>query len=158
MTLQITKNVGKPHLVLYRRDNGSETWMHADDFFVLHDMGHYAIEKTLGYKTAFFGMINNGMDVGDFENREKRKQIPLTDEAVWAENMANLFLIEQLQGEFEDFNQTFSEAIRKKHDGVEPPVLGEMDLRSIRNELRSSISAWKSAIPGTRFFLEFDTR
>jgi len=31
------------------------------------------IEKTPGYITAFMGILNNGMDIKDFENREKRK-------------------------------------------------------------------------------------
>jgi hypothetical protein len=44
MQLRITKNTGKPHTILFERDDGSETWMPADDFFVLHDLSHYAIE------------------------------------------------------------------------------------------------------------------
>ena len=84
MKLQITKNSYKKHTILYRRDDESETWMHADDFFVHHDLSHYALEKTLGYKTAFMGMLNNGMEIKDFEDREKRKQIAITKEAVYA--------------------------------------------------------------------------
>ena len=68
MLLRITKNYGKPHIILYRRDDGSETWMNADDFFVRHDISHYCIEIFLGYNTSFMGVLNNGMDVKDFED------------------------------------------------------------------------------------------
>ena len=105
MEMRITKNTAKAHVILYKRNNGTETWMPADDFFVRHDLSHYAIEKTLDYTTAFMGMLNAGMDIRDFENREKRKQLTITQEAWYAENMANLFLIEVSQGYFDNFNQ-----------------------------------------------------
>src|ERR1041385_5764849 len=98
MMMQITKNIHKPHVVSYIRDDGSKTWMYADNFFVRHDLSHYAIEKILGYTTAFMGMLNNGMDIRDFENREKRKMITMTNEARNSEQIANLFLMEVAQG------------------------------------------------------------
>jgi hypothetical protein len=66
MILRVTKHQGKPHIILYKRDDGTETWMHADDYFVRHDLSHYAIEKMLNYKTAFMGMLNQGMNIRDF--------------------------------------------------------------------------------------------
>jgi hypothetical protein len=45
MELRITKNISKPHIILYKRDNDTETWMYADDYFVRHDLSHYALEK-----------------------------------------------------------------------------------------------------------------
>ncbi len=91
MLLQLTKNNNKPHIIKYIRDNATTTWMYCDDFFVRHDLSHYAIEKTLGYTTAFNGMKNNGMDIKNFEHREKGKAMHNTDEAWYGENMANFF-------------------------------------------------------------------
>ncbi len=45
MQMRITKNSGKPHIIKYIRDNGTETWMYSDDFFVQHDLSHFAIES-----------------------------------------------------------------------------------------------------------------
>src|ERR1700679_3535377 len=109
MQLRFTKNSGKPHVLLYRRDDRTETWMSAGEFFVRHDLSHYAIEKTLGYTTAFMGMLNNGMDIKDFEDRDKRLRIPLTAEGIYAENMANLFLMEIAQGGMEDMTQIIAD-------------------------------------------------
>src|SRR5262245_12291101 len=103
MKLSITRNQDKHHVIRYTRDDQSDTWMKADDFFVLHDLSHYAIEKTLQYHSAFMGMLSKGMDIKDFEDREKRKQMDLSREAMVAENMANLFLVEFSQGPFENF-------------------------------------------------------
>jgi len=104
MLLQLTKNNNKPHIIKYIRDNATTTWMYCDVFFVRHDLSHYAIEKTLGYTTAFNGMKNNGTDIKNFEHREKGKAMHNTDEAWYAENMANFFLIEIAQGQLDDFN------------------------------------------------------
>src|SRR5439155_2355081 len=67
MLLEITRNADKPHIISYTRDDGTKTWMYADDFFVRHDLSHYAIEKKLGYTSAFMGMLNNGMDIKEFQ-------------------------------------------------------------------------------------------
>ncbi len=45
MLIQFTKNAGKPHILKYIRDNGTETWMPAEDFFIRHDLSHYVLEK-----------------------------------------------------------------------------------------------------------------
>jgi len=143
MKLQITKNVNKPHFILYRRDDGSTTWMHSDDFFVMHDLSHFALEKTLGYKTAFMGMLNNGMEIKDFENREKRNQMAITAEAIYAENMANLFLMQISQGNFDNFNQILQDAFKPMNKKLAPPVLTEKEILSVRRYLKQLIEQWK---------------
>lgn len=157
MKLQITKKSSQKHIILYSRDDGSETWMHADDFFVLHDLSHYAIEKTLGYKTAFMGMLNNGMEINDFENREKRKQIAITQEAVYAENMANLFLMETSQGNFEDFNKILEDSFKPMDRNLSAPVLTEMEIFAIRKYLRQLLAAWKELPSGGKIYLDCES-
>jgi hypothetical protein len=156
MELRITKNAGKPHIILYRRNNGTETWMYADDYFVRHDLSHYALEKTLHYTTAFMGLLNNGMDIKDFENREKRKQIKLTQEGSYAENMANLFLMEIAQGNLDDFNRVSAETLKNMTREFPPPVLTETELNSVRQYLRQLLHAWQKLAAGETMHLTFE--
>ena len=156
MELQITKNTGKLHVILYKRNNGSETWMKADDYFVRHDLSHYAIEKILHYTTAFMGMLNNGMDIRDFENHEKRKSLTVTKEAWYAENMANLFLIEITQGRFEDFNAVSASAFANMALDMEPPNLAAESINAIRNYLEELLTRWKNLPADQTMFLNFD--
>jgi hypothetical protein len=142
MKLQLTKNSGKPHVIKYIRDNGSATWMYADDFFVQHDLSHYAIEKTLHYTTAFMGMLNEGMEIKDFESREKRMQMTITQEAMYAENMANLFLWETTQGNFDDFNGTVRQAFETFNTQYPAPSLSEKQLSAIRILFRQLLQRW----------------
>lgn len=136
MELRITRNTGKSHSMVYKRTDGSETWQAADDFFVRHDLSHFAIEKTLGYTSAFMGMINRGMGIRDFEDREKRKKMTISAEAWYAENMANLFLMEIVQGELEDFNSVSQEAYKKMELPFPPPILQVAEINSIRLYLK----------------------
>ena len=156
MLLRITKNTGKPNVVLYKRDNGSETWMKADDFFVRHDLSHFAVEKKMGYKTAFMGMLNSGIDIQDFENREKRKQLVLTQEACNAENMANLFLIEMAQGNFEDFNQVAASTFPNISHQYSPPTLATAQIEDARMYVRELIMSWNTLAPGETMTLTFE--
>ncbi|HVM88108.1 MAG TPA: hypothetical protein VMT76_07950 [Puia sp.] len=158
MELNIAKNTGKPHIILYKRDNGSETWMKADDFFVHHDLSHFALEKTLHYTTAFMGMINSGMDIKEFEDREKRKQLIVTGEAVFAENMANLFLIEIFQGRFNDFNETVRESFKQMNGKTDPPLLQQHQIDAVRNYILQLINQWKMLPAGQSMKLIYNLK
>jgi hypothetical protein len=148
MMMQITKNIDKPHVICYIRDDGSKTWMHADNFFVLHDLSHYAIEKILGYTTAFMGMLNKGMDIKDFENREKRKTVTMTNEARNSEQMANLFLMEVAQGNLADFNDTLKETFAGADQAFDAPVVTNNQLAAIRKHLRELYKSWEDLPAG----------
>ncbi len=155
MQLRITKNRGKPHLLSYKRDNGTETWMSAGEFFVRHDLSHYAIEKTLSYATAFMGMLNNGMDIKDFEDRDKRLRIPLTTEGIYAENMANLFLMEIAQGGMEDMNQVIADSFIAMGCPVPPVRLSSAEITAVQSRLRQLLGDWDALPDGQTMILEF---
>ena len=129
--------------------------MYGDDFFVRHDLSHFCLEKLLGYTTAFMGMLNQGMEVKDFEDRVKRKQITLTRQALYAENMANLFLIEIAQGNFENFNLMAKEAFESWNKEFPAPVLSENEINMIRGSLRDLLSSWHQLPAGNTMELLF---
>jgi len=129
--------------------------MGADEFFVRHDLSHYALEKSLGYTTAFMGLLNKGMDVKDFEDRQKRQGLALTDEAVYAENMANLFLMEIAQGEVEDFNHLLAGSFVVMGTAYPPPRLSLDQLKEIRSLLRRLMEEWRLLPEGQTMTLVF---
>ena len=153
--MRITKNTGKPHNLKFIRDNGTETWMYADDFFVRHDLSHFALESVMQYKTAFNGMLNSGMDIKDFEDKENRVQLTVTDEAWYAENMANLFLIEIAQGEFPDFNKVLQEAFVSFNHHYPVITLQEDKIIETRNYLRKLLLEWRELPSGQTLELIF---
>ncbi len=155
MILQLTKNIGKPNIIKYIRDNGSITWMYGDDFFIRHDLSHFALEKTLGFTTAFNGMINAGMDIKDFDNKEKRAMLTVTAEAYYAENMANLFLMEQLQGTLENFNTIQQSTFQSQQLNVPVLTIPDDKLKQIRVYLAQLLQHWKDLPSGETMKLIF---
>ena len=156
MVIQLTKNRTKPHIIKYIRDNGTETWMYSDDFFVRHDISHFILESVLGYHTAFNGMINQGMDIRDFENKEKRAALTVTDEAYYAENLANLFLIELAQGEFNDFNRIQQDAFVSWNTRFPVIFLANDKIAQIRTQLRKLLHQWEVLPEGEKMELIFE--
>ena len=155
MQLRISKHLDKPHTLLCRRDNGTETWMASDEFFVRHDLSHYAIEKTLGYRNAFLGMLNEGMDLKAFEDRDTRLQLVVSAEGGWAENMANLFLMETAQGQVNDFNAMLTEAFVRIGAAVGPTYLSNDEIAAIRTLLKQLLADWAALPVGETLVLEF---
>lgn len=156
MLISIKKNTGHRHTISYTRNDGSSTWMQGDDFLVQHDLTHYTIETILNYKTAFNGMLNDGMDLKDFEDKEKRDRMNITAEAVYAENFANLFLMEIAQGNFDDFNavqQSSFISFAKQYDTI---TLTHEKIEEIRARLRQLLQQWKSLPDGETLTLTFN--
>jgi hypothetical protein len=155
MQILLTKNIGKPHVIKHIRKDGSETWMASDDFFIKHDLSHFAIETILQFKSAFYGMVENGMDIKDFDNREKRNALLITAEAWYAENMANLFLMEIRDGYFEDFNAVSHRTFAEMNLPYPSLQLSSVELNSIRNYLRQLLAQWDKLPVGETLRLTF---
>ena len=121
-----------------------------------HDLSHYAIEKTLGYRKAFLGMLNEGMDIKAFEDRDTRLQLEVSAEAGWAENMANLFLMETAQGEVNDFNKVLTESFVRIGAAVGPTCIGSPgEISAIRSLLKRLLADWAALPAGETLVLEF---
>jgi hypothetical protein len=156
MQLQIKKNTVKQHLIKYIRDDGSHTWMYADDYFVQHDLSHFAIESVLKYSNAFMGMLNAGMNIKDFENREKRKELGISKEAAYAESMANLFLMEISEGDVEPFNKVSQSVFTTSFPQFDPPELSDIEKNNIRLYLKQLLNLWQNLPAGDEILLTIE--
>ena len=56
--------------------------------------------------------------------------------------MANLFLMEANQGQFDDFNDTVKGIFRSVNEQYDPPVLSSNELAAVRVYLRELYQAW----------------
>lgn len=129
--------------------------MPSDEFFVRHDLSHYAIEKTLGYRKAFLGMLSDGMDINAFQDRNTRLKLEVSTEAGWAENMANLFLMETAQGELNDFNSVLAESFVRIGAADSPVSLTPVEVGEIRSLLKRLLADWAALPAGQTMILDF---
>jgi hypothetical protein len=153
--IQIKKRANSKHIISYVRDGLEPYWIEADNFLVLHDLCHFAIETTLGYKTAFWGLVNSGINPSDFEDKEKRDRLNLSNEAWYAEHLANLFLIEYTQGTFENINEVFKQCMLENNPNITIKQFSDTDIAAIRTSLYHLIDNWNMVEEGKFFSLEF---
>jgi hypothetical protein len=96
------------------------------------------------------------MEINDFENREKRLQMVISKEAWYSENMANLFLIEIAQGQFDDFNSVAKEAFGMMKHHFPAVALTKEELACIRSYLRQLLTDWNKLPSGETMTLTFE--
>lgn len=134
-------------LIRCTRADGSLTWQthtrHAAHF-AHHDLTHFAVETTLGYQNAFFGLIAQGWDLDDTTGKGVRG--PLPPEAVACEKIVGLFDTERASGAIwtlDEFNQM----------SPRPLTLDQVTaIRTLRGRL---FADWADLEPGESLVLSF---
>ncbi len=109
LRIEIVKQPDGSGVLRCTRQDGTVTWQkqtrHAAHF-ALHDLTHYSVETTLGYRKGFFGLIAEGWDIEDTTGKGARG--PLPREAAEVEQIVGLFDAERGSGTLwtpEEFNQ-----------------------------------------------------
>jgi len=91
---------GSASLTCTRRD-GSVTWQRQNGPTALvmpaHDLTHFAVESTLGFRRGFYGLLTEGWEITDFAKPWPRGPIP--DEALVVELIVGFLDAERRQGE-----------------------------------------------------------
>lgn len=140
------------------RDDGTDTWQPSTPYFAFHDLIHYAVETTLEYSEAFFGVVNKGKALDEFGTREGKRD-HYTCEEIWAEHIVALLqfsgwaadggaaltepeFLEQLQNTFSDHR-------------CGAPAITKEQLRSIRHKMDALYARWASVKAGELMELEF---
>ena len=95
MLIRFTKKRDGTTTLTCVRDDGTVTGQRQKygGFFVPHDLGHYAIETTLGLRLAFWGLLNyRGWEITDFGTPWPRGPIPpdAAGDAMLAEHLAGM--------------------------------------------------------------------
>ena len=112
-----------------------------------HDLAHYAVESTLKFDKAFYGLKNEGYAVAEFElPKEKRpfavKPIKLHTEAFITEYFANMLEIELLQSGLNNHFIKDLNVILKSNDLNIPQNLNDNTLNNIREIYHKLYNQW----------------
>ena len=152
MMIRFTKGIGKPDVLTCIRDDGSSTWSPLHN--AKHDFGHYAVESTLGWQEAFFGLLAQGWDIADFGCPDaatgRKPAVPV--QALQAEVLAGLLDIQRLS----DFALTFVDladlfACACHGLNVTLPALSPVQWEDIQTCLSDLLLCWHGTPPGQTF-------
>lgn len=142
MDILFTKTGSGEDVLSCKRKDGSVTWVHVSKFFILHDLCHYAVEKSLSLKQAFFGMLAEGTDITEFELPKEQRPFELTPEALFAEHLVNLLVIDYTQGKMENlleiFRETYDDASNLLH------LINEIKLEDVRKNYAMLVQQWQA--------------
>jgi hypothetical protein len=73
MRIEFTGVDPRPHRFRIIRDDGSEeSEVLETRSFLVHDLTHYAVERTLGMTQGFYGLLASGTRLAELNDREKR--------------------------------------------------------------------------------------
>ncbi len=150
MLIRFAKHANRPATLNCLRDDGSATWFTASpanaDFFVYHDLLHYAVEATLGYSTAFFGLVAAGRDLNDFGSEEGTPDVrAYSVEANDTERLVGLIQTVSSQGvppSYEALCEAWSSSTNG--DSSERPPIDEAQLATICAVWQNLTQRWKA--------------
>lgn len=157
MTIRFTRGQNKPDTLTCRRDDGSCTWA-ALNQPAAHDLGHYALETTLGFRQGFFGLLAQGWDIQGFgrpDPQTGRKPI-LPPEALQSEVLVGLLDMERRSGH-PPAHGAFVEmlTIACAGLGLIVPTLDAAHLDAIRARRAALVRQWAETAEGMSLELDF---
>ena len=155
---------GSASLACVRAD-GSVTWQNQKGklgtFFPPHDLTHYAVETVLDVRRAFYGLVADGWDIGDFSAPWPRGLLPA--EAGEVEGIVGVLDLERRLGApltaeaFAEQRRMQAEAIGAK--GKAPLAvthhLTQAELMAIRTRRDDLIAQWQALPSGETMELAF---
>jgi hypothetical protein len=124
-------------------------------FFARHDLLHYAVETTLGFRQGFFGLIAAGRSIESFEAAGAASRVG--PEALHAEHIVNM-----LAQEFafntryctDEFNRVLGAAVAQGR--LPPPrALGQVELQRIRAAYTRLLAEYEQLAPRAELELAF---
>ena len=147
LKLEILKQPDGTGVLRCKRGDGSVTWQkqikHAGHF-ALHDLTHYAVETSFGYRQGFFGLIAAGWDIEDTAGKGARS--PLPPEAAEVEQIVGLFDSERASGVLwtcDEFQQ------------YAPCPFTQAEIESVRTLRGALFQQWRATPPGAKLELIF---
>jgi hypothetical protein len=149
LVVQITKRRDGGSILRCVRDDGSITWQKQDvrhsSFFALHDLTHFAVESTLGYKRGFFGLIAAGWDIDDTTGKGARGALP--PEAGEVERVVGLLDQERACG---------AAMAAEEFNAFAPRRFSDHELESTRARCAELLGQWRALPAGSLLELRWE--
>jgi hypothetical protein len=160
MVIVLKKMNSKPSVLIITRSDGTTTWSKLHRGLETHDLAHYAVESTLQFNNAFYGLINKGFTVADFElpKEQRPKEVQpqhLHENAIITEHLVNLLEVELMNsGLNTNFLFDLSEILKKNALSF-PKLLNTETLKQIRTTYHNLVNQWSNLEEGQELRIDF---
>jgi hypothetical protein len=165
LIIRIKRHAGGAVSLTCTRADGSSTWQRFEGptarVFPGHDLTHYAVETTLGFRGGFYGLLADGWNIQDFAAPWPRGEIP--PEAREVELIVGFFESEGRQGEqwsaaeFEAHAELFVGAALARGKAVPPRTrsLTDAEITAVRACREQLLARWFATPPDHTLELAF---
>jgi len=121
---------------------------------ILHDLTHYVVETQLEIQDGFYGLLDQGLDITDFEKKVKITSSSIPADGIRAEILVGMLLTELNDARpFSDFNEACEEIMNRYY--LSHTRLPEASLTALRNGRDEVIKKWNNLPVGSTFVLDF---
>jgi hypothetical protein len=149
--LKIKKAGDGNDVMSFVRADGSTTSgrLGSGGFGAVHDLTHYVVESSLRLQNGFFGLLQQGWDMRDFEG--KGTSARLSDEAIVAECIVGQLTNAVFGGpnpSATDFNWLIGEAVAGVRPGAIAPFVSPDALAQMQTQLADLLDQWRALAPG----------
>lgn len=142
--ISIKKSFSKPSILTIIRSDDSSTWSKLRIGMETHDLAHYAVEKVLNFTSAFYGIINKGFNISDFELPKEQRPNLITPESLVTEHIVNLLEVEFLNsGNNHNFIEDLKQILSDNNLPF-PNNLNSETLINIRDVYQKLVLKWKA--------------
>ena len=161
LRLQFKKQKDGSAVLTCFRTDGTSTFTKIRPGLEVHDLAHYVVETNLGFKEAFYGLINQGFTVPDFELPRDQRPLALIPENLPAESLQTEYIVNQLQvellnsGEQQDSISLLQQAMTSRGLAFPSELTADM-MPSMRRELKDLVARWQALSAGEVILLEMD--
>ena len=148
----------KPDTLTCVRADGSCTW-EPSHVGIKHDLIHYAVETTLGYQEAFFGLVAGGRDMSAFGTKNGEKDVYTAEEG-WAESIVGLLQWPSVGGGLPLSDAELLALLTQSctDAGIPAPAVTTKQRGQIRTQVRDLHQRWDELPDGEALELFFDAR
>lgn len=161
LKLQFKKQKDHSAILTFFRTDGTSTYTKIRPGLEVHDLAHYVVETALDFKEAFYGLINQGYTVPDFERPREERPLALIPANLPQESLQTEFIVNQLQiqlynsGEQDQFLPTLAQAMTAK--GLPMPAnLTAEKIAQMLDELQQLVEQWRLIKAGEVLHLEME--
>ena len=159
VTIRFTKGQGKRDTLTVIRDDGTMTWSALSPNFATHDFMHVALETTLNYRNAFFGLVGDGMDIeafGETDPQTGRKPV-LPAEAIYAETTVQTLWQYWISEDWPDAGALSDvlEIAWQQFDLPAPARITNEQLSQVREIFTGLLNRWDQVLPGETMEVTF---
>ena len=143
------------------RDDRTECWEKVTTVGTLHDLIHFVVEKQMGFSRGFYGLINEGHSIPDFERVREERPTELLPANLPMDSIQAEFIVGLIQAGMWDHSspesilQTIQKVLAEKEIPL-PAQLSLSRLAEILKEANDLITQWQSIADNEELNLSLD--